>query len=194
MTNIPQYFDIDNVTNLTKEYINDIFIVHLNAVSLVANFDKICLFLENIRFPDIICISETRLKNEKIDYQKNLVNIPSYDLLYTVCTSTITYLHIRILFLTWSLRMICLCMSTLLVMQQPQLITPLKLASDFKWTPNQRKTPVLCSISKKQIFHLSPNSYPVYFGVTFPALTVSMKHSNIFTTYCLLSLKTIFLC
>ena len=60
----------------------DISIVHINAVSLVANFDNIACFLENINFPDVICISETRLKNEKINWQSNLVSLPNYNMQY----------------------------------------------------------------------------------------------------------------
>ena len=77
------YFDLDDTKCLfTNKSTSDISVVHLNAVSLIANFDSITLFLEKLNLPDAICISETRLRNEKIDYQKNLVDIPGYELMY----------------------------------------------------------------------------------------------------------------
>ena len=82
MLTTTKYSDIEEINKLAQNHINDVFIVHMNAVSLVANFDKITLFLEKISFPDIICVSETRLKDEKIDFQKHLISIPNYDLIF----------------------------------------------------------------------------------------------------------------
>ena len=50
-----KYFDIDETNDLfSKKNNGDISIIHLNAVSLVANFDSIIIFLENLNFPDIV--------------------------------------------------------------------------------------------------------------------------------------------
>ena len=84
-TSYQSYHSIEDVTNLRNyaKNINDIFIVHLNAVSLTANFDDILSFLEQLKFPDVICISETRLRDDIINSQLNFVTIPNYNnLLY----------------------------------------------------------------------------------------------------------------
>ena len=50
------YYSLDYVDGLIEgKSLNDFFIVHLNAVSLIANFDNITNFLEKLDFPDIIC-------------------------------------------------------------------------------------------------------------------------------------------
>ena len=83
MTALQKYHCPENVSKLIKEGKDkDISVIHLNAVSLVANFDTISNFLEGLNFPDVICISETRLKNDKIDWQLQLVGLPNYDLHY----------------------------------------------------------------------------------------------------------------
>ena len=67
-----------------NEVSDNVCIVHFNAVSLVKNFDSFMslIFGTLKKAPDIICFSETRLKDEKITYQKNLINIPNYKLHY----------------------------------------------------------------------------------------------------------------
>ena len=75
------YFNLDDaIFSDTREKASDLFIIHLNAVSLTAHFDNIANFLENINFPDIICVSETRLKKDKIDWQLKLVGLPNYNI------------------------------------------------------------------------------------------------------------------
>ena len=83
MTTKKDYFSPEDVSQLVSGGSkNDLSMIHLNAVSLLANFDTISHFVEGLNFPDIICISETRLKNEKIDWQLQLVGLPHYDLHY----------------------------------------------------------------------------------------------------------------
>ena len=55
--------------------------LHLNAVSLLAHFDSVESLLDDIK-PDALCISETRLKDDKLDYQLQLESHPDYELLY----------------------------------------------------------------------------------------------------------------
>ena len=58
-------------------------ILHLNIVSLVANFDSVLSLISQTKVsPHFICISETRLKDKKIDWQSALVKIPNYELHY----------------------------------------------------------------------------------------------------------------
>ena len=57
--------------------------MHFNIVSLVANFDEIKSFLSKKKVvPDLICISETRLKDKKIKWQTELVELPNFKLHY----------------------------------------------------------------------------------------------------------------
>ena len=55
-------------SQLKSKEVGDLFILHLNIVSLVANFDEIKSFLSKTEIaPDFICISESRLKDKKIE-------------------------------------------------------------------------------------------------------------------------------
>ena len=78
------YLSLDNLNAvLRKKSANDIFVIHYNAVSWVKNFDSlISLFDRMTHQPDIICVSETRLKDSKINWQINLIDIENYDLKY----------------------------------------------------------------------------------------------------------------
>ena len=76
------YHTIDGMNKLQNKNLGDISIVHLNARSLILNFDSIISFLEKANLPEIICVSETRLKDKKIDWQSKLVAIQNYDLVY----------------------------------------------------------------------------------------------------------------
>ena len=68
---------------LQSKNLRDIFIVHINSVSLNANFDSIASFIDKLKqHPDVICITESRLHDDKIDYQLNFVDIPTYKLIY----------------------------------------------------------------------------------------------------------------
>ena len=56
-----------------------LYVVHINIVSLLKNFDKLELFLNQLpRQVDIICLSETRLTSEKIA----MTNINGYNFFY----------------------------------------------------------------------------------------------------------------
>ena len=78
------YLSLDNLNAvLGEKAANDIFVIHFNAVSWVKNFDSFTsLFDRMTHCPDIICVSETKLKDGKINWQKNLVQIENYDLKY----------------------------------------------------------------------------------------------------------------
>ena len=59
------YYSIEDINKLTDGICcRDLFAVHVNAVSLMANFDNLCVLIERLNFHDIICVSETRLKND----------------------------------------------------------------------------------------------------------------------------------
>ena len=61
----------------------DLLILHINIVSLVANFDEVkSLISQTIIMPHFICISETRLKDKKIGWQSAIVDLPNYKLSY----------------------------------------------------------------------------------------------------------------
>ena len=76
------YYSVEGMSKIQNKNLGDISIVHVNARSLVLNFDSIISFLEKANLPEIICISETRLRDKKIKWQKKLVTIPNYDLVY----------------------------------------------------------------------------------------------------------------
>ena len=76
------YHSIESMNKIQNRNAGDISIVHVNARSLVLNFDSIVSFLEKVNLPEIICVSETRLKDNKINWQSKLVTIPNYDLIY----------------------------------------------------------------------------------------------------------------
>ena len=65
-----KYLGVDDmIANSSFSSSNEIIICHLNVVSLVKNINKVEDFLnEFTRKPDVICISETKLKNENLQY------------------------------------------------------------------------------------------------------------------------------
>ena len=79
------YHSVENVNSmLQSKQVGDLFIIHINASSLPKHFDTIsslCIDKFN-RHPDVICITESRLKDKKIDYQLKLVDLDEYNLLY----------------------------------------------------------------------------------------------------------------
>ena len=80
-----QHYGLEELNDfLRNKQENDLFALHLNAVSLVSNFDEIrsLISAKTECLPDIICISETRLKDNKIEAQTQLVNHPEYNLIY----------------------------------------------------------------------------------------------------------------
>ena len=56
------YYSVEGMSKIQNKNLGDISIVHVNARSLVLNFDSIISFLEKANLPEIICISETRLQ------------------------------------------------------------------------------------------------------------------------------------
>ena len=63
-------------TKLEEKTVSDLFIIHLNIVSLVLHIDSIKSMISEMKIkPDIICISESRLKDGKIKWQSGLVSI-----------------------------------------------------------------------------------------------------------------------
>ena len=78
------YLDVSDLNSILKtKTIGDIFIAHINSVSLQAHFDSISSLIDKLeKRPEVICFSETRLKDEKTDYQLNFVDLPSYKLVY----------------------------------------------------------------------------------------------------------------
>ena len=89
-SNIPrspsfQHFSLNQLNSMLKDKKpNDFFALHINAVSLVANFDEIhsLISAKSACLPDVLCISESRLKDDKIEAQLQLTNIPEYNLAF----------------------------------------------------------------------------------------------------------------
>ena len=79
-----EYLSISNLNSVLQNKTDkDIFAIHFNAVSWVKNFDSfVSLFDRMIHLPDIICVTETRFHDDKIEWQKNLVAIENYELNY----------------------------------------------------------------------------------------------------------------
>ena len=79
------YTSFNDLNFLLKEKRKgDLFALHLNAVSLVAHYDEIESLIDSriTVSPDILCISETRFKDSKVEYQAKLVMHPDYQLVY----------------------------------------------------------------------------------------------------------------
>ena len=83
------YHNIDFLNQKLEKRGNDeLFIMHFNARSLSKNIEEIQSLIAIIKdSPDIICISETKLHDDKIDWQSNLVKLPGYALVYNNSTT-----------------------------------------------------------------------------------------------------------
>ena len=68
-------------TKMKNKGKGDFLAIHINAVSLMSHFDSIEAILDKLR-PDALCISETRLKDKKLDYQLKFVSHKEYNLVY----------------------------------------------------------------------------------------------------------------
>ena len=78
-TKYHEILDLKNI--LLHKSPNDISIIHMNAVSLGKKLETIEELVHELTVsPDIICISETKLKDEKMDFQMPFVQIPNYSL------------------------------------------------------------------------------------------------------------------
>ena len=71
--------DLQNILK-TKEK-GDLFVMHFNASSVPKHFDRIET-LVNKTNPDVLCISETRFNNNKVEYQIPMASLPNYALIY----------------------------------------------------------------------------------------------------------------
>lgn len=74
------YFDIDNITLEKNKY--GLFLIHLNMRSLHKNYDGLCHLLSSLpASPEVICISETKIKNEPLSNITlpgySFINVPS---------------------------------------------------------------------------------------------------------------------
>ena len=100
---ISRYYSMSDLNSvLTSKAQNDLFILHLNIVSLVKYIDELKSTLSKTKVvPDIICLTETRLMDKKLVWQKKLIKIPNYDLFSYVNSPTTAggvaiYTHISI--------------------------------------------------------------------------------------------------
>ena len=100
---VSKYYSMSDLNSvLTSKAQNDLFILHLNIVSLVKYIDELKSTLSKTKVvPDIICLTETRLMDKKLVWQKKLIKIPNYDLFSYVNSPTTAggvaiYTHISI--------------------------------------------------------------------------------------------------
>ena len=64
---------------ITEHSSKDLFILHLNTVSLTDKMDDIQILIRQLQNPpDIICVSETKLHEKKIDWQLNWVKLKNF--------------------------------------------------------------------------------------------------------------------
>ena len=79
-----KYHSVSELNEKLKSKNNaDLFVLHYNIVSLVPYVDSISSMISKLHVkPDAICISESRLLDKKIEWQKPLVQIPGYVLKY----------------------------------------------------------------------------------------------------------------
>ena len=80
-------YSYDSITDLNRqlnsESKGDLFVLHFNIVSLVLHKDAIASLISKTKIkPDIICVSESKLKDDKIEWQSKMVDIPNYKLIY----------------------------------------------------------------------------------------------------------------
>ena len=90
-SNSHMYHSVEDVNNnvLQTKQAGDLFIIHINASSLPKHFDTIAsLCIDKFTcHPDIICITESRLKDKKkgkkvdLDYQLKLIGLENYKLI-----------------------------------------------------------------------------------------------------------------
>ena len=72
------YYSFENITSKLNPR-KDFFVLHLNIDSLVKYIDEVkSLISQTPARPDIICLTETRLTDKKIDWQLQLVQIENY--------------------------------------------------------------------------------------------------------------------
>ena len=65
---ICKYYDIQDMRNQITPSSNDLFIIHINARSILFNFDSLKILLSSLNSPpDIIGISESWLSEDKAD-------------------------------------------------------------------------------------------------------------------------------
>ena len=68
---------------LNSESKGDLFVLHFNIVSLVLHKDAIASMISKTKVkPDVICVSESKLKDDKIEWQSKMVDIPNYKLIF----------------------------------------------------------------------------------------------------------------
>ena len=81
-----KYYSLDSLNSdvLGGNGKNGFFAIHLNAVSLLSHFDEIksLISAKTKVYPDVLCISESRLKDSKIEAQLQLVSHPEYNLVF----------------------------------------------------------------------------------------------------------------
>ena len=66
-------------SKLSVKTLQDLFILHLNIGSLVLNVDQIKSLISQTKVrPDVICLTESRLHDKKIEWQLQLVQIEGY--------------------------------------------------------------------------------------------------------------------
>ena len=79
------YYSVEDLNSMLQSKLpGDLFTIHINASSLPKHFDTIsslCIDKFN-RHPDIICITESRLKDKKIDDQLKFIGLDDYKLIY----------------------------------------------------------------------------------------------------------------
>ena len=76
---ISEYFTIDDANLEIQKTQEGILLIHINAVSLVTNFTKIKDMLAKLKpNPSIIFITETRVKDSKLQQQLNKIRMEGY--------------------------------------------------------------------------------------------------------------------
>ena len=84
LTNQTLYHSIDILNKkLSGEPKGDLFVLHFNKVSLVTHKDSITSMISKMKVqPDVICVSESRLQDKKLDWRTKVTKIPNYKLIY----------------------------------------------------------------------------------------------------------------
>ena len=77
-----EYYDPDKLLPIINCHINEsLFIIYINIRSLNKNFDSLFEFLHLLSaVPDIICLPETKIKDENISVP---LGIPNYEFIHT---------------------------------------------------------------------------------------------------------------
>ena len=81
---LSDYYTVDELNTCKSSPNQDLFLLHIDAVSLTANYDNIVDTIGQLKqLPSLLFISETKLHDSKIDDQLAQISIDGYSIAFT---------------------------------------------------------------------------------------------------------------